>query len=192
MLPKMVTKKTRAIMLPHVIGNLSDMAQLSAFARKHKLYLIEDSCDTIGGTYKGKPTGLHADISVCSFYASHHITAAGGGGMVCMDDEKLLSKAVAYRDWGRFGDDEEDVAKRFSLEIDGIPYDRKFLYSVVGYNLKPTEIQAAFGLTQLRKLKKFNAQRKRNYAQLRAFLKTYEQFFIVPEQLSAADSIWLA
>lgn len=191
-LERMVSKKTRAVMLPHVIGSLNDMAALKRFAKKHKLILIEDSCDTLGGTYDGKPTGSFADISVCSFYASHHITAGGSGGMICMDDPKLLAKAIAYRDWGRYGDDEEDVDKRFGVHIDGIPYDRKFVYSVVGFNLKPTEMQAAFGLEQLKKLSKFNKTRQRNVTRLKSHLKQYEDFFILPRDLPKAQSSWLA
>lgn len=191
-LPKLISKKTRAIILPHTLGNLNDMKTLSSFAKKHKLYLIEDSCDTLGGSFGGKPTGVNADISVCSFYASHHITAAGGGGMLCMDNNVLLARALAYRDWGRFGDDNEDVNERFNLNVDGIPYDRKFLYSTVGYNLKPTEVQAAFGLAQLEKLPAFNRIRKRNFDRLKNHLKKYEEFFILPEEEKNAKVYWLA
>jgi len=191
-LEKMVSKKTRAIMLPHVLGSLNDMRELRHFANRHKLFLIEDSCDTLGGTYEGKPAGLFSDITVCSFYASHHITAGGGGGMVCMNNLKLLAKAIAYRDWGRYGDDEEDVDKRFGIRIDNIPYDRKFVYSVVGFNLKPTEMQAAFGLEQLKKLKSFNKIRQVNVERLKKHLKRYKDFFILPYDLPKARSSWLA
>lgn len=191
-LEKMVSKKTKAIMLPHVIGSLNDMARLKRFAKKHGLYLIEDSCDTLGGTYKGKPAGTFADITVCSFYASHHITAGGSGGMVCMDDPRLLAKAVAYRDWGRYGDDEEGIEERFNVHIDGIPYDRKFVYSVIGFNLKPTEMQAAFGLEQLKKLPAFNKRRERNVARLTKHLQRYGEFFILPHDVPGARTSWLA
>ncbi len=191
-LPRMLSKKTRAIILPHTLGNLNDMKALSAFCKKHKLYLIEDSCDTIGGKIYGKPTGSFADISVCSFYASHHITAAGGGGMVCVDDPKLFAKAMAYRDWGRFGDDNEDIEERFNLHIDGIPYDRKFVYSMVGFNLKPTEIQAAFGLAQLKKLDGFNRIRKNVFTKLSNNLRKHEQYLMLPEVIKSAEVYWLA
>ncbi len=191
-LPKMLTKNTKAIILPHTIGSLNDMKALGAFAKKHKLYLIEDSCDTLGGTLHGKSTGLYSDISLCSFYASHHITAAGGGGMLCVNDEKLLGRALALRDWGRFGDDEEDVDKRFNHHVNGIPYDRKFIYSLIGYNLKPIEAQAAFGLAQLKKLPKFNAIRKKNFAALKKLFKKYEAYFILPEDIPGAVAVWLA
>ncbi len=191
-LEKMVSKKTRAIILPHVLGSLNDMRKLRHFANKHKLFLVEDSCDTLGGTYEGKPTGLFADITVCSFYASHHITAGGSGGMICVDDPKLLAKAIAYRDWGRYGDDEEDVDKRFGVHIDNIPYDRKFIYSVVGFNFKPTEMQAAFGLEQLKKLKAFNEVRKANVERLKRHLNRYRDFFILPYDLPRTRTSWLA
>src|SRR3989344_4331017 len=191
-LPRMLSKKTKAIILPHTLGSLNDMKALQTFCKKHKLYFIEDSCDTIGGKFAGKPTGSFADISVCSFYASHNITAGGGGGILCMNDDKLIAKALAYRDWGRFGDDNEDVNERFNLHIDGIPYDRKFLYSVVGFNLKPTEIQAAFGLVQLEKLASFNARRRRNYNRLKTSLAKYNKYFVLPSDLPKAEAYWLA
>jgi len=191
-LDKMVSSKSRAVIVSHTLGNLNDMKVLQKFCRKNKLYLIEDSCDTIGGKIYNRPTGSFADITVGSFYASHHITAAGGGGILCTDNDKLLAKALAYRDWGRFGDDNEDVNERFNLHIDGIPYDRKFIYSTVGFNLKPIEIQAAFGLVQLGKLTKFNQIRKRNVAKLISFFKKYEDIFILPKELPQAEVSWLA
>ncbi|OGN03524.1 MAG: hypothetical protein A3G02_01210 [Candidatus Yanofskybacteria bacterium RIFCSPLOWO2_12_FULL_44_13b] len=191
-LPKMISRKTRAVILPHTLGSLNDMETLQKLCRKHKLYFIEDSCDTIGGRFAGKPTGSFADITVSSFYASHNITAAGGGGILCMDDEKLLARALAYRDWGRFGDDNESVEERFNINIDGIPYDRKFVYSMVGYNLKPIEVQAAFGLVQLKKLQEFNKIRRRNFDRLGNYLKKYEKFFLLPTDLPKAEAYWLA
>lgn len=189
---EMLSEKTKAVILPHTLGNINDMEKLRVFCRRNNLYFIEDSCDTIGGRFNGQPTGEFSDISVCSFYASHHITAAGGGGMVCVNGDKLFAKAQAYRDWGRFGDDVESVEERFNYHINGVPYDRKFIYSKVGYNFKPTEIQAAFGLAQFAKLEQFNAIRKRNFDRLKSFLRTYEEFFILPEELPSAEVYWLA
>ncbi len=191
-LEEMLSPKTKAVILPHTLGNLNDMANLQAFCRRHNLYFIEDSCDTIGGRFAGRPTGEFSDISVCSFYASHHITAGGGGGIVCVNDDKLFARAQAYRDWGRFGDDVENIEERFNYHINGVPYDRKFIYSKVGYNFKPTELQAAFGLAQFAKLEQFNAIRKRNFERLKSFLRTYEEFFILPEELPSAEVYWLA
>ncbi|KKP77999.1 MAG: NDP-hexose 3,4-dehydratase [Candidatus Moranbacteria bacterium GW2011_GWF2_35_39] len=191
-LPKMISRKTKALILPHTLGSLNNMKALQSFCKKNEIYLIEDSCDTLGGKYLGRPTGSFADISVCSFYASHHITAAGGGGMICMDDPKLLARALAYRDWGRFGDDNENIDERFNIHIDGIPYDRKFVYSMVGYNLKPTEIQAAFGLEQLKKLKSFNKIRSRNFKRLVKNLSKFRDYFYLPTDLPEAEAYWLA
>lgn len=191
-LPKMISRKTKAIILPHTLGSLNNMKFLSSFCKKNKIFLIEDSCDTLGGKYDDRPTGSFADISVCSFYASHHITAAGGGGMICMDDPKLLARALAYRDWGRFGDDNEDINERFNIHIDGIPYDRKFVYSMIGYNFKPTEVQAAFGLEQLKKLKSFNKIRARNFNRLRKYLSRFSKYFILPFDLPKSEAYWLA
>jgi CDP-6-deoxy-D-xylo-4-hexulose-3-dehydrase len=191
-LPEMLSNKTKAIILPHTLGNLNDMQRLQEFCKEHNLYFIEDSCDTIGGSFNNQPTGSFSDISVCSFYASHHITAGGGGGMVCLNDDKLFARAQAYRDWGRFGDDIEDIDERFNYHIDGVPYDRKFTYSAIGFNFKPVEMQAAFGLAQLAKLKMFNEIRKRNFHRLRDYLKKYEEYFILPEEHPNADVQWLA
>lgn len=191
-LPKMLSKKTRAVIIPHTLGSLNDLPRLQQFCRQHNLYFIEDSCDTIGGKFSGKPTGSFSDISVCSFYASHHITAGGGGGMICMNDDKLFARAQAYRDWGRFGDDVENIEERFNYKIDGIHYDRKFIYSTIGFNFKPTEMQAAFGLIQLTKLSAFNKTRKRNFNRLKQHLNKYKEYFILPEDLKRAEAYWLA
>lgn len=192
LLPRMLSKKTRAVLVPHTVGSLNDMRIIRTFCKKHGLYFIDDSCDTIGGKIYGRPTGAFSDITVASFYASHHITAAGGGGIICLDDKTLLKRAIAYRDWGRLGDDNEDVSERFDFSIDGIPYDRKFTYSLVGYNLKPVEIQSAFGLAQIKKLSAFNARRKSNFKKIYNFLKEYEKYFILPETHPTAEVYWLA
>jgi CDP-6-deoxy-D-xylo-4-hexulose-3-dehydrase len=191
-LPKMLSKKTRAIMVPHTLGNLNDMETLSKFAKKHKLYLVEDSCDTIGGSFGGKPTGAWSDITTSSFYASHHVTAAGGGGIICVNDPKLAEAAYAFREWGRAAQhDSEDLDYRFTHEHTGIHYDKKFTYTHMGHNLKPVEIMFAFGLAQLKKLPKVVAVRKRNFETLKKFFKKYDQFFIVPEEHPKAQVTWL-
>lgn len=191
-LPQMISKKTRAILLPHIVGNLNDMKAIQSFAKKYALVFIDDSCDTVGGAIYNKPTGFFSDITVSSFYASHHMTAAGGGGIVCLNDKALMKKIVAYRDWGRIGDDREDVEGRFDFSLEGIPYDKKFVHSVVGYNLKPVEIQSAFGIVQLSKLHAFNQKRKTNFKKIYSFLKKYEKFFILPRSHSQAEVYWLA
>ena len=151
-----ITDKTRVILLPNLIGSKPDWAEIRKrveLINRPDLILFEDSADTITLTNE-------TDISITSFYSSHLITAGGSGGMVMFNDEMLLKTATKYRDWGRIGDNSEEVIDRFNYDIDGIPYDYKFLYDVVGYNMKSTEMNAAFGLVQLTKLNKFIDIRK--------------------------------
>ncbi|MDO8499692.1 MAG: aminotransferase class I/II-fold pyridoxal phosphate-dependent enzyme [bacterium] len=194
----MITKKTSALMIPSILGNIPDLERLQKLAKKHDLWLIEDSCDTLGPSFKGKPTGHYSDITTTSFYASHIITAAGGGGMVCFHDKKLALRALVMSSWGRqstlFGVNEksEDLKKRFSTRIGGKVYDAKFIFSEIGYNFQPIELEAAFGLEQLKKLGKFSVLRKRNYGILENFFRRYEKFFILPRQDKRAKTNWLA
>lgn len=154
-----VTDDVKAIMLPNLIGNKPDWFKLkTALLEKDRadIYLIEDSADTITKTDC-------TDVATTSFYASHVITAGGVGGMVMYNDPKHVTKCLQYRDWGRLGDDSEIVADRFNHSVDGIPYDHKFLYSVLGYHMKACEMNAAFGLVQLERFKKFSKIRRENF-----------------------------
>ena len=146
----LITDKTKVIMIPNLVGSKPDWKEIR---KRTNLILFEDSADTITSTPE-------TDISITSFYSSHLITAGGTGGMLMVNDEKLLKRATMFRDWGRIGDNNEDIKQRFNYEIDGIPYDYKFLYGVVGYNMKSSEMNAAFGLVQLKKL--INIKNKRN------------------------------
>lgn len=151
-----MTENTRIVFIPNLLGNIPDWKKIKEdiFTAGFKdVTLIEDSCDTI-------IAGPYSDISVTSFYASHVITAGGGGGMVMFNDQKQLALALQYRDWGRIGNNIENVDERFGTLIDGIPYDFKFLYGVLGYNFKSTEMNAAFGLAQLKKLDQFLSKRR--------------------------------
>jgi CDP-6-deoxy-D-xylo-4-hexulose-3-dehydrase len=153
-----LTPKTKAIFLPNLVGAKPDWKKLKEGLKGtpyEKVYLIEDSCDTITHT-------PDSDIAITSFYASHVITAGGGGGMVMWNDEELKKKGLMYRDWGRIGNNCEDPSVRFEYKVDGIEYDFKFLYGVKGYNFKSTEMNAAFGLEQLKKLDRFFEIRRRN------------------------------
>lgn len=194
----LITKKTKALMIPSLIGNLPDFVHLQKIAKKHKLWLIEDSCDTLGAKFDGKPSGAYSHASTTSFYASHIITAAGGGGMTCFHDEKVGRKALVIANWGRestlFGSYEqsEELKRRFAGVLDGQPYDAKFLFTEVGYNFQSAELNGAFGLIQLDKLKKFIQHRKKMFKALRTFFKQYEHFFILPEQDPRTDTAWLA
>ncbi|MBX4211196.1 MAG: DegT/DnrJ/EryC1/StrS family aminotransferase [Candidatus Yanofskybacteria bacterium] len=189
-----ISPKTVALMIPHLVGNLNDAKRLRQIADKHNLKLIEDSCDTIGGTIGGEPTGKYADISTTSFYASHIITAMGGGGMVMFKNAEQAVDAKIFRDWGRalpeFFDDNPE--KRFVFKINGIPHDGKFVFSKLGYNLKPVDAQAAFGLVQLGRLDEFHQIRQKNFKALFEFLKDYPEHFLLPRQLPDADVRWLA
>ena len=195
---RLITKKTRALMIPSLIGSVPDMARLQKIARKRKLFFIEDSCDTLGARFAGKPTGSYSDISTTSFYASHIITAGGGGGMICVNDGELAKRALVTANWGRqstlFGSYEksEEIKKRFAGKLAGDTYDAKFIFSTIGYNFQPLEMSAAFGLEQLKRLPVFAERRKRNFAELFNFFKTYETFFVLPKQHPKAITSWLA
>ena len=162
--------RTKAILAPNLIGNCPDWDRIRAIADAHGLAVIEDSCDCLGATLRGTPTGTRSDISVTSFALSHIITAAGTGGMVCLDDPALLDRALLLRRWGRrsevkfFGSQRGD--KRFFSDIDGLEYDDLFIFDEVGWNFEPSELSAAFGVVQMRKLPLNLARRKRNFALL--------------------------
>ncbi|OHA09060.1 MAG: hypothetical protein A3A44_00650 [Candidatus Sungbacteria bacterium RIFCSPLOWO2_01_FULL_60_25] len=194
----LITRKTRALMVPLLLGNLPDLAGLRRIAKRHGLLFIEDSCDTIGGSFRGKPTGSYSDISTTSFYASHIVTAAGGGGMILLDDRELARRALVMSNWGRqstlFGvhDASENIRKRFQARVANIPYDAKFIFSELGYNFQMTDVQAAFALENLKRLPEFAKRRKANFTRLMEFFKRHEKFFILPEQLPGTDTPWLA
>ena len=153
-----VTDDVKVLMIPNLIGNKPNWkalkAGLAAMGRED-IVLIEDSADTITNTPE-------TDIATTSFYASHVITAGGAGGMVMFNDEKLRNVCLQFRDWGRMGDNSEIMSDRFNHVVDGIPYDHKFLYGVLGYNFKSSEMNAAFGLVQLERFKQFEGIRRAN------------------------------
>jgi len=154
-----VDDDVKAIMLPNLIGNKPDWYKLKEGLRnmgRDDVFLIEDSADTITKTDV-------TDVATTSFYASHVITAGGVGGMVMYNDNKHVTKCLQYRDWGRLGNDSEIMDDRFNHSVDGIPYDHKFLYSVLGYHMKACEMNAAFGLVQLERFKKFSDIRRANF-----------------------------
>ena len=188
-----ITKKTKALMIPSLLGNVPDLARLRKLADDNNLIFIEDSADTLGATFDGKPTGIFSDFSTTSFYGSHIITAAGEGGMVCCNNKKWEEKCRIIRGWGRTSalTESEKLEDRFSIELDKIPYDSKFIFEEIGYNFLPTEISAAFGLVQLKKLKKFSEIRQENFDNLYSFFSN-SKFFKVPKQLPQVKTSWLA
>jgi len=192
---KKITKKTKALMIPSLIGNVPDMARLRAIADKHHLYFIEDSCDTLGATFGNKPTGSYSDISTTSFYGSHVINAAGGGGMICVNNLDWQKRLLVLRGWGRTSAlfaDSEKVEKRFTSSLDGIPYDGKFIFTELGYNFLPMEISSAFGLVQVKKLPGFAKTRRKNFTKLYNFFSQWPQLFYLPKQAEKVKTNWLA
>ena len=154
---KSITKKTAAIMLPNLLGNIVDWEKVKFIAKKYNLKVIEDSADTIGYTINGSNTGKLSDIVTNSFYASHIITGAGFGGIACFNNKDYYNRAKLLRGWGRSStlfNENEGILKRFSTKVDRIPYDGKYIFLEIGYNFLPSEISAAFALEQLKKLKK--------------------------------------
>ena len=189
---KAIGPKTKVIMVPQLVVGVCDMPKLRKIAKKYKLILIDDSCDTIAPYIKDKQAATYSDLTTTSFYGSHIITALGYGGMVMTDSEVIRDAIIVMRDWGRIGNDKEEFKKRFDFEIDGIPYDSKFLYSRLGYNLKMNEAAAAFGLEQLKKLKKFLKIRNNNFQQLTSYFSKYQNWFYIPQLLDGAKTNWLA
>ncbi|MBF05414.1 NarL family transcriptional regulator [bacterium] len=193
-----ITQKTKVLMIPSLLGNIPNLEELQRIAKENDLWLIEDSCDTLGATYNGKPTGEYSHITTTSFYGSHIINGAGGGGMILVNDEKLAERLVILRGWGRksslYGETatSELLENRFEVELDGVEYDNKFVFSEIGYNFLPLEISSAFGLVQLTRFPKFSESRKKNYADLKEFIKQYEEFFILPKQTPNTTTNWLA
>ncbi|MBT4209329.1 MAG: aminotransferase class I/II-fold pyridoxal phosphate-dependent enzyme [Candidatus Komeilibacteria bacterium] len=189
-----ISDKTVALMIPQLVGNIVDMPRLRTIADKHNLILIEDSCDTVGATIDEVPTGKYADASTTSFYASHIITAAGGGGMVMFKDKDKIKTAKVLRDWGRALPEHADESpdKRFDFTIDGKPHDGKFVFTNLGWNFKGIDLQAAFGLAQLKRLPGFSAIRQKNFVSLNEFFSKYPDHFILPRQLDNVSTNWLA
>ncbi len=193
-----ITKKTKALMIPLLMGNIPNMRELAAIAKKHKLFFIEDSCDTLGGKFEGKPTGLHSDISVTSFYGSHIINGAGGGGMIMVNDPKWEQRLKVLRGWGRqsslYGEkgNSELLKNRFNYKLGGIPYDNKFIFSEVGYNFLPLEISSAFALAQMKRLPGFLEKRRVNFENLMSYIESKNKYFILPTQTPDTETAWLA
>ena len=181
---KKITTKTKVLLIPNLIGNLPDWKNIRQLANKYKLMIIEDSADTLGATINNKPSGKFSDVSITSFYGSHIISCAGNGGMLLTNNKNFFTRAKVLRSWGRMSTlikDSENINKRLDIKLKGFDYDRKFVFSEAGYNFEPSEIGASFGLIQLKKFKKFNILRNRNFKLHFNFFKKLENYFIVPK-----------
>ena len=191
----MIGPRTKALLIPNLIGNAPDWDAVRAIADRHHLRVIEDSCDALGLTLRGTPTGLRSDISLTSFALSHIITAAGTGGMVCVDDEALADRMLLLRRWGRrsevqlFGS-KKGVERSFFSDIDGLEYDNLFIFDELGWNFEPSELSAAFGLVQLKKLPRNLARRQRNFALLHEHFARYGDLFRLPRTTEGLDTAW--
>ena len=187
--------KMKAVMIAHTLGNVFNLDAITAFCKKYNLWLVEDCCDALGSTWKGRKVGTFGDISTVSFYPAHHITM-GEGGAVMTDKPALQVLIDSFRDWGRDCWCEPGVdntcGKRFDWQLGTLPcgYDHKYTYSHVGYNLKATDMQAALGVSQIAKLPEFIEKRKANFAYLKNALKPLEEFLMLPEATPGSDPSW--
>jgi len=182
-LEKNITKKTKAIIIPNLIGNLPRWERIKRLAKKNKILLIEDSADTIGSKVLKKKSGIYSDFSITSFYGSHIINCAGNGGALLLNDKKIYLRAKVLRSWGRLSSiiDERNLHNRFNYKLNGINYDKKFVFSEMGFNIEPSELGAAFGLKQISKLKKNIKTRQKNFNLHINFFKSYRELFILPK-----------
>jgi len=179
-----ITKKTKALLIPNLIGNIPDWKKIRKIANKYKLIVIEDSADTLGAKIDKEPTGIYSDISITSFYGSHIISCAGNGGMLLTNNKKYHEKAKVLRSWGRMSSlikNSENIKKRLDIKLKGYDYDRKFVFSESGYNFEPSEIGASFGLVQLKKFKSFSKIRNKNFSLHYNFFKKLNKYFILPD-----------
>jgi CDP-6-deoxy-D-xylo-4-hexulose-3-dehydrase len=190
-----ISPKTKAMLIPNLLGNLPNWKKLRELADKYNIILVEDSCDTLGATIDGKPAGRFVDVSTTSFYGSHVINCGGNGGMLCVNSEKLADRAKLLRSWGRSSSlfvESEAIENRFNVKVDGIQYDAKFVFEALGYNLEPNEMGAAFGLVQLKKLDANIDVRTQWFNKHLEFFKKHENWFILPKQLVNCRTGWLA
>ncbi len=190
-----LSDKTRAVMLAHTLGNPFDLDAVTAFCKQHNLYLVEDNCDALGSLYDGKKTGTFGHLATSSFYPPHHITM-GEGGAIYTRDARFRTILESIRDWGRdcwcASGKDNTCAKRFDWDWESLPkgYDHKYVYSHIGYNLKPTDIQAAIGRVQLRRIDGFVAARRKNWARLRELLAPIEDQFRFSEPTAKSEPSW--
>ena len=195
LLEEAISPRTRAIILAHTLGNPFALDKVKNIVDRNGLWLVEDNCDALGSKFQGQLTGTFGDLSTCSFYPAHHITM-GEGGCVVTQSPVLKTIVELFRDWGRDcwcepGED-DTCGKRFEWQLGELPqgYDHKYVYSHIGYNLKLTDMQAAVGLSQLKKLPDFIERRRKNWQTLFEGLKPFEEFFILPSATPGSEPSW--
>ena len=195
LLESALSDRTRAVIFAHTLGNPFDLDAVVGFCRKHNLWLVEDNCDALGSTYRSQLTATFGDVATFSFYPAHHITM-GEGGCVVTRHAQIRRVLESLRDWGRdcwcAPGKADTCGKRFNWQLGKLPahYDHKYIYSHVGYNLKLTDMQAAVGVSQLRKLPGFIEARKRNWQRLRSGLEPFQESLILPEPMKGSDPSW--
>ena len=190
-----ISKKTKGILAPDLLGNICEWDKIREIADKHDLLVFQDSADTLGASYKKKSTGSFSDLSITSFYGSHVINGAGNGGMLCTSEKTLYEKTKLLRSWGRSSSifsDSESIENRFNVKLEGIRYDAKFVFDELGYQLEPSEISAAFALIQLEKLEHNISLRRKYFDKHMVFFREYEDLFDLPEETEGSYSGWLA
>ena len=190
-----ITKKTKAILVPNLIGNVPDWRKIKLIAKKYNLKIIEDSADTLGAKINNISTGVFSDISITSFYGSHVISCAGNGGILLTNEKKIYNKLKILRSWGRMSSllkNSENIKSRLNIKLMGVEYDKKFVFSELGYNFEPSEIGAAFGLEQLKKFNKFSKARNNNFKSHENFFKKYKDKFITPKIIKNVKTNFLA
>ena len=192
---RMITKKTKAMCIPNLMGNMPDWEKIKKISKKYNLLILEDSADVLGAKFNNKPTGKYADISITSFYGMHMINCAGNGGMITTSNKKFFEESKLLRSWGRSSSlfkESEKIENRFNVFLDNIRYDAKFIFEKVGYMLEPSELGSSFGLVQLKKLSKTLSIRKKAANRHIKFFKNYTKWFELPEMNSKCKSYWFA
>lgn len=187
-LEQAITAETKALVLPHILGNMSDMKRIMKLVEENELLLLEDCCEAIGSRYGNRMLGSFGDVSTFSLYPSHHITA-GGGGIAATDSDEIYKAMLSLKNWGRMYSDVRHIPNPAIIRSD---YIQQYTYETIGYNLNATEMQAAMGIVQMRKIKRFEKVRQRNFSALLRFFTGYRDMFLLPRVLNRAKPVWFA